>query len=515
VVVKGTGTVRPLAVLTSDKLTPLAARAAIMLRARADAFVVGESVPAAIAESTWVGIGGQGVAVRTRRLLLDASKAVPNVVNADVRTLDPIAALAKIDFGADRPALDGAADRPAIQDGVRPTTWGAHGARAGDARAALLVAYSATRTFFPYFDVVGDEIDGRLDEALGLIAGDLAKDRAKVRRALMRYSEALHDGHSYIPDPYGGSVAGYSPVSLMPVGNDLVVALSSTPDAVPGDIVVSIDGTPVKDRLDEAMRFVSGSPQATLAHAAESLVPNNATSVVLKSGTTGALRTVTLQPSATALSLFGSYDRPYGTLTDLGAPDVFYVSLNSFAKMKISEADLPAIKAGMAGKRGVVLDMRGYPDQTAWSVLGYVVPPDSFGPKMFDLVVTPTSFDKKLEATQVLGTWVTTAQGFTGPVVYLTGANTQSQAEHLTSFFVSKKRGKLVGEKTSGANGTITGVQLPDGHGFTFTGMVVQHPDGSVFHAHGHTPDVEVSPTQADLRDGKDTVLLRALAELP
>ena len=96
----------------------------------------------------------------------------------------------------------------------------------------------------------------------------------------------------------------------------------------------------------------------------------------------------------------------------------------------------------------------------------------------------------------------------------LTSAKTQSQAEHWLSFFRSERRGKLVGAQTSGANGTITGVQLPGGYGLTFTGMFVRHRDGSRFHAIGHIPDVEVEPTIEDLRQGRDAVLLRALAEL-
>lgn len=51
------------------------------------------------------------------------------------------------------------------------------------------------------------------------------------------------------------------------------------------------------------------------------------------------------------------------------------------------------------------------------------------------------------------------SHGYDGPVIVLTGAKTQSQGEHWLGFFRSEKRGKVVGGQTSGANGTITGVQ--------------------------------------------------------
>lgn len=218
---------KPLAVLTAPKLTPLAAWTAATLRARASAFVIGDSVPASIAESRWLGIGKQGLAVRTQRLFA-GKQPIPDVIEADVRSSDPLRSLAAFDFSADRGALAGEAKRPAIVDGVRPKEWGARGDRVGDARAALVTAHAAVRAFYPYFADVGDDVDARLDEALGMIAGDLAKDRAKVLVAVARFGEALHDGHAFPQDHYRAARTSFTPVALLPLGADLVVAASST-----------------------------------------------------------------------------------------------------------------------------------------------------------------------------------------------------------------------------------------------------------------------------------------------
>jgi C-terminal processing protease CtpA/Prc len=134
---------------------------------------------------------------------------------------------------------------------------------------------------------------------------------------------------------------------------------------------------------------------------------------------------------------------------------------------------------------------------------------------MAELLVTPWSHEVAPPfPTQTFALWSKETQGYRGRVVVLADAHTQSQAEHWMSFFRSTRRGIVVGGRTSGANGTITGVQLPGGHGMTFTGMVVRHPDGGRFHAIGHVPDVEVEPSIDDLRSGRDTVLLRALREI-
>jgi C-terminal processing protease CtpA/Prc len=132
---------------------------------------------------------------------------------------------------------------------------------------------------------------------------------------------------------------------------------------------------------------------------------------------------------------------------------------------------------------------------------------------MAELVVTPSSSEMgPFFPLQALGEWTSEKQEYDGPVIVLTGARTQSHAEHWLSFFRSERRGKVVGGQTSGANGTITGVQLPGGYGLTFSGMLVRHTDGSRFHAIGHIPDIAVEPTIKGLRHGRDTVLLRALS---
>lgn len=510
--VQGKGQDRPIAVLTAAKLSPLAAYAAVSLRSKLGAFVIGESVPAVVAESQWVGIGGEGLGIRTRRLLTTPTKRLPDIVDADLRTSDPARALGSFDFSGERPELaTSPVTRKKIGKLPRPTAWGAKANSVGYARAALVSVYAATRTAFPYFDVVGDTIDARLDEALSMVATK-ADDRAVVERALSRFTEALHDSHVVVYDKYAAP-AEWGSLALVEVGSELVVARSTTPDVKPGDAIVTIDGAPAASRLPEAISLISGSPQTARYRAVERLVPPRS-QLTVKSPA-GEARAVTVTPTDTPAYLFGAFDRPPGTLDDLGAPDVYYVSLNDYARKPIQAADVPSIQAAMVGKRGVVLDMRGYPSIPGWDVLAWVADPSSVGPQMADLLVTPRSRTVLPDQpTQVLSEMFRTRQGYTGPVVLLVGNETQSQAEHLTTFFKSKRRGLVVGTKTSGANGVITGVQLPGGYGVLFTGMIVRNPDGSAFHARGHTPDIEVAPTIPDLRDGKDTVLLRALAEL-
>jgi hypothetical protein len=510
--VTGAGRGLPLAILTSSRLTPLAAWVAVTARANVGAFVIGENVPTALAESRWVGISGTGLAARVGRLVGADGKPLPDVIPADYRDPDARASLRRGDWSTARPPLTGQALRAAIENSARPNDWAAPSNRVGDGRAALITAYAATRTFFPYLDEIDDVLDARLDESLTILAQGQQADRSTVRKALKRFGEALHDGHVWVYDNRRMARWG-APVALLPIGSDWVVARSSAPSVKPGDVVLRLGGVSIASWVDESTKYTSGSPHAVRAGVAERLI-QAATPIEVR-GPNGSTHTITVPQGSAVSAIHGMFERKAGPLSDLGARDVYYLSLDAASPYGPNERNVPEIEAEMASKRGVILDLRGYPSRAAWAILGHVASRASRGPRMAELVVTPASREVgPFHPLQELREWTSESQGYDGPVIVLTGAQTQSQAEHWLSFFRSEKRGKIVGGQTSGANGTITGVQLPGGYGLTFTGMLVRHTDGSPVHAIGHVPDIAVEPTVEDLRQGRDTVLLRALAEL-
>jgi C-terminal processing protease CtpA/Prc len=104
---------------------------------------------------------------------------------------------------------------------------------------------------------------------------------------------------------------------------------------------------------------------------------------------------------------------------------------------------------------------------------------------------------------------------WSGPLVLLTGPYAVSAAEDFMQFLVGAHRPlAVVGRRSAGTNGNITGVQLPGGFEFTYTGMQVLNPDGTRFHGVGIAPDLNVDVTAADLRDGIDRALLTAIGVL-
>ena len=439
---------------------------------------------------------------------------MPDLIEAVVRTADPVAALQGLQLPATVAPVQGTATRTSFGEEWIPTDLPARSTGRGVTRASLLVGYAAARTFYPYFVESGDELDARLDQALALAEGADTNDRMATRRAIAYFGESLHDAHAASYDLRATEPGGMPSVSLISIGAEWVVAASQDANVRVGEVILSIDGRNPIDVYKDVSRFVGGSPQSVRARATEQMISGSTKQLVLR-GASGPSRTVALSPgNGAGASTFGLYDRPYGALTDLAAPDIYYVSLNDFGGHAPTQQQVAGIVEELKTKRGLVLDMRGYPGQVAWQLLSRVASQDSFGPQMYQVNVGHETRERLPNITQTLADWDRSGQTYTGPVVVLTGPMTQSQAEHWTFFFRSRGRGKLIGGKTSGANGDITSVQMPGGFAMLFTGMHVTNPDGSRFHGVGIAPDIAVEPTLEDIRAGRDAVLLRAIAEL-
>jgi C-terminal processing protease CtpA/Prc len=101
-----------------------------------------------------------------------------------------------------------------------------------------------------------------------------------------------------------------------------------------------------------------------------------------------------------------------------------------------------------------------------------------------------------------------------GKTVLLIDERTISQAEHTGLFFEAANGTKFVGSPTEGANGDVTNLSVPGGIYVRFSGQGVWHADGRQLQRVGLQPDVEVRPTLAGIRAGKDEVLDKAVEYL-
>src|SRR5262245_60007005 len=270
----GSGQAPTLALVTARRQAPEVAELAGTLRLARRAWIVGDDVFASVAESRWQGVGtmtetGSGLLYRTEDLRLTGphDPRWPDVIPADILSSDPTGNLQDL-----RRLLKGSGNPPNIQEGdaLRPALqqiepFGATqpgGLRLGDIRGALIVSHGALRLFFPYFPVVGDNIDPRLLEALGMLGSGPQVDAFVAFRAAQRFSEATRDGHYFWSNRYPPAtefILGPLPVVLEQVSGEPVVRKSNTSLVHPGDTLTSIAGVSAADWFTQEYPFISAA----------------------------------------------------------------------------------------------------------------------------------------------------------------------------------------------------------------------------------------------------------------
>jgi C-terminal processing protease CtpA/Prc len=385
-------------------------------------------------------------------------------------------------------------------------------ASSGIARADLLIFHGATRLFFPYFHVVGDGIDGRLLETLASVDARPVTDRSRLLRLLQRFSEVLKDGHGFTglmgPQP---PVAGYFPVTLEQISGEPVIRRSLAPGVNPGDTLVSVAGRPIAEWLAEEQAHTSAATPGYLHDLAmRRITALQGPTVFGLRGVDGTTRTVVVQPQpVTALRQVGTAPsrRAAGSLVDLGAPLLHYINLSD--EVMTSAVAFRQAVAAASGAMGLVVDMRGYPGVNPYEVAARLIPwtfsspiyryPRYTGPDQLELSGSPFPIAPLMNPS------------YAGPIVLLVGPRTVSAAETFSTMLTAAGRATVIGRRSAATNGNLTRLFMPGVASASFTGMEVLNPDGSRFHGVGIVPQLEVEPTAADLAEGRDAELLRAI----
>jgi hypothetical protein len=106
------------------------------------------------------------------------------------------------------------------------------------------------------------------------------------------------------------------------------------------------------------------------------------------------------------------------------------------------------------------------------------------------------------------------ARRFTKPVVVLTNRRVVSTAEAFVLSLRALPHVTVVGDTTAGGSGNPIARELPNGWSFRLSRWQTVTPEGASYEGVGLAPDVPVWITEAQAREGRDTILERAIALL-
>ena len=380
---------------------------------------------------------------------------------------------------------------------------------------ALFRVWTVIELFYPYLPLIGDW-DAVLPASIPRF--EAATTGEAYAAALLELGTHVPDGHTFINGHPGFAALRGGPaflaVELRWIDEQAVVTHIDAPAATAaglqvGDVVTAVDGEPMTTRLPRLLAYVSASTEATryrnaLGSALDGPDGDAVLTVSRAKGVTKELRI----PRATAWT---PPPPPAGLPYRLIGGDLGYAVLADLTPAQVA----PMFEAFKTTK-GIVFDMRGYPQGTAWAIAPRINTRQAPSGAMFHRRFVDGQAGGRdagtFEFLQPLPP--TTDWLYRGKTVMLIDDRTQSQAEHTGLFFEAANGTKFIGTPSAGANGDVTAMVLPGGVRWMFTGHDVRHVDGRQLQRVGLQPDIRVAPTLAGIRAGTAEVLDRAVAYL-
>ncbi len=373
-------------------------------------------------------------------------------------------------------------------------------------------AWGVIHFFYPYLDLIGDW-DAAFRQSLPALTA--AADEAAYARALLELMAHIADGHTGVRgNPGIQQVLGEAwPHLEVRILEDQVAVTAVDPalsGLAVGDVIVGVDGEPIARRIERLLPLTPASTELTQrTRAARSALAGakDSTARLEVIGGDGKARHVDV-PRATD---FWRPAQPEGSPWKRLRPRVGYADLT-----RLQPDQVDSMLEELRDTDALVLDLRGYPNGTAWPLAARL---NARGAKVGAI------FRRRevsgLEAEESEGGYYFAqplpeprSWTYRGKVVMLLDERAISQSEHTALFMEQAAGATFIGSPTAGANGDVTNFPLPGGAWVTFTGHDVRHADGRQLQRVGIVPDVPAAPTLRGLREGRDEVLERALGWL-
>ena len=385
---------------------------------------------------------------------------------------------------------------------------------------ALFRYWNIIEYWFPYRDQISSDWDDVLKEFIPRFVSAPSDDNYELE--LMALVAKVEDGHanvwSLLPKrPPAGELN--VPAHIRWVEDQPVVwrVIDLDPEDETkqgefdrlqyGDVILTIDGTQVDDLIEKWKPYYGGSNEPSIMREiCRSMLRGDETAVH-----------VTVDRDGTEIGLVVRRDKPP---FDLRAAhdrdgDVFQSLSEDVAYLKLSAVDGSAVERyieSAMGHRGFVIDIRNYPSAFMVFALGRHLVSEATPFARFTNVdlENPGTFvwrGDPLELEPV-------EPRYQGKIVILVDEYSMSQSEYTAMAFRAAPGAIVVGGQTAGADGNVSGIVLPGGHRTSISGIGVFYPDKSRTQKVGIVPDIELLPTIAGIRAGRDEVLEAALTAI-
>jgi len=385
---------------------------------------------------------------------------------------------------------------------------------AGFRLLALARLWNIVEYWFPYRDLVDTPWQDVLRAAIPRLAVPLDQDGYALE--MLRVVAEIRDTHANLwssldARPGVGDcvfdvefrfVEGEAIVWALPDPNDTALEI--------GDVLTEFDGRAVEQLVEEWRPFYAASNHPTRLRDIGrnySTGPCGESFLQVRRAAGAKEQNIEIaveRTEANGPNISGDFgrDRAGDTYQEL-SESVGYLKLSS-----IESDDVESIVSSIQGKKGLIIDIRNYPNASVMYELGQrlittsqpfarVTSADLNNPGAFGwtppLVLEPNT------------------PNYNGRIAILVDEISQSHAEFTAMALRVNSTAMVVGSTTAGADGNVSPITLPGGLRTLISGIGIYYPDKTPTQRVGIVPDIEVKPTIEGIRAGRDEVLEAAL----
>ncbi|MBO6050484.1 MAG: peptidase S41 [Bacteroidales bacterium] len=380
---------------------------------------------------------------------------------------------------------------------------------AGFQLLALYRYWNMVYYFFPYKSLTDADWNMVMKNQIPFFIS--ATDKKSYWSAVRRLIAQIDDTHGVVWSSKPTKSLDYyrPPFKVSFLKNDTLVVTSywdsekiDSSGPLIGDIITHIDGKPVSFWTDSlAPYYAASNHPVKLRQLSPHICGGNEPSVSISFISDGIPKEATIA-RYNIDELGYVYQTDSICYKDLG-DSIGYVSMDD-----ITEAWVKRIADTLHSTKGLILDLREYPNET----INY---------KFYAILANKSRpFFKATEANMnnpgqfTFSKPVYTGKGkqaYPGKIAILINEESQSHAEFCTMMYRTLPNSIVIGNTTAGADGNVVGIQLPGGVCSYFSGIGIYYPDGTETQRVGIIPDIYVWPTVQGIRDGRDEILEKAL----
>jgi len=379
---------------------------------------------------------------------------------------------------------------------------------------ALFRFWNVIHYFYPYKHLLDDDWDTILPRFIPKL--EAASGARAYELAVAELATHVADGHTRVTGPELTKFFGEAPVPIqlrlvekVPVIAHLLdETIAKEAGMQVGDVLVSVDGEPVEERMKRLGKYIASStPEWHHVPILRRLLNGREGSAVKIGLRDGNNKMKEANLTRTTKYLQQMPRKPASKVFRVLPDNIGYVDLE-----RLTRDQVDAMFEEFKDTRSIIFDLRNYPQGTAWAIAPRLNVKGARYGALFHRQLQDGftgEYNGRLSFHQPLPK--TDKWKYKGKTVTLIDERAVSQSEHTGLFFEAACGTIFIGSPTAGANGDVTDFTLPGGLSVRFTGHDVRHADGRQLQRIGLVPHIEVRPTIEGIRENKDEVLERAI----